>query len=83
MVPKKLTLKFRVDILFLGVFDYADDESDGFTPIRPLVPHVPEGPHPVVSENSIFVIRHGKNSTLVLKYSQIPAEHNSEKISSK
>ena len=29
VVPKKLTLKFRADILSLGVFDYADDESDG------------------------------------------------------
>ena len=27
--PKKSTLKFRVNLLSLGVFDYADDESDG------------------------------------------------------
>ncbi|PAV89376.1 hypothetical protein WR25_11922 [Diploscapter pachys] len=29
VVPKKSTLKFRADFLFLGVFNYADYESDG------------------------------------------------------
>ena len=29
VVPKKSTLKFRADILSLGVFDYADYEYDG------------------------------------------------------
>ena len=29
VIPKKSTLKFQADILSLGVFDYADDESDG------------------------------------------------------
>ena len=29
VVPKKLTLKFRVDFSSLGVFDHADYESDG------------------------------------------------------
>ena len=29
VVPKKLTLKFRADFSSLGVFDYADYESDG------------------------------------------------------
>ena len=29
VVPKKSTLKFRADFLSLGVFDYADYESDG------------------------------------------------------
>ena len=29
VVPKKSTLKFRADILSLGVFNYADYESDG------------------------------------------------------
>ena len=29
LVPKKLTLKFRADILSLEIFDHADDEYDG------------------------------------------------------
>ena len=29
VVPKKSTLRFRVNFSSLGVFDYADDESDG------------------------------------------------------